>query len=373
MTHRRRRRPRVLLGRHPVDHRDRLRLQHQWRQLYREKYVPQIAPQRGEYSLFVLHDVAFAQRRLHSSPQHWSRFVRIFLRNKPIFRQVVRLNGRARPQPLCLPSRISRACFLFVPNTGLAAGFVPCRARLLAPPNILQKIRPAPRAPLSLTHIGPRKSLSKLVPASPSFGALPDTIELCPGMNSPARTTLPAGPVAQPAATRTTRNECPKHPTPSLKPLKSTLNLPQTAFPMKANLPLNEPLRLSSGRTPISTARSAAPAPARPATSCTTALPTPTAPSTSATPSTRRLKDFVVKIQDHGRIRRPLRPRLRLPRPAHRDQGRRAARPQKARDGPPQRSAEPAAPYAQKYLDLQTLAVRSHRLSSAAGPRPTPP
>jgi isoleucyl-tRNA synthetase len=30
----------------------------------------------------------------------------------------------------------------------------------------------------------------------------------------------------------------------ALKPLKSTLNLPQTAFPMKANLPVNEPLRL---------------------------------------------------------------------------------------------------------------------------------
>ena len=28
------------------------------------------------------------------------------------------------------------------------------------------------------------------------------------------------------------------------KPLKSTLNLPQTAFAMKANLPVNEPLRL---------------------------------------------------------------------------------------------------------------------------------
>jgi len=30
------------------------------------------------------------------------------------------------------------------------------------------------------------------------------------------------------------------------KPLKSTLNLPQTAFPMKANLPANEPLRLKA-------------------------------------------------------------------------------------------------------------------------------
>src|ERR1035441_3875912 len=30
------------------------------------------------------------------------------------------------------------------------------------------------------------------------------------------------------------------------KPLKSTLNLPQTAFPMKAGLPVNEPLRLAA-------------------------------------------------------------------------------------------------------------------------------
>ena len=34
--------------------------------------------------------------------------------------------------------------------------------------------------------------------------------------------------------------------TPEPKPLKSTLNLPQTAFPMKANLPTNEPLRLAA-------------------------------------------------------------------------------------------------------------------------------
>jgi isoleucyl-tRNA synthetase len=33
---------------------------------------------------------------------------------------------------------------------------------------------------------------------------------------------------------------------PEPKPLKSTLNLPQTAFPMKANLPVNEPLRLKA-------------------------------------------------------------------------------------------------------------------------------
>ena len=33
---------------------------------------------------------------------------------------------------------------------------------------------------------------------------------------------------------------------PELKALKSTLNLPQTAFPMKANLPQNEPARLQA-------------------------------------------------------------------------------------------------------------------------------
>jgi isoleucyl-tRNA synthetase len=37
----------------------------------------------------------------------------------------------------------------------------------------------------------------------------------------------------------------PEAPDPQSKPLKSTLNLPQTAFPMKANLPVNEPLRLA--------------------------------------------------------------------------------------------------------------------------------
>ena len=40
-----------------------------------------------------------------------------------------------------------------------------------------------------------------------------------------------------------------KQPTPAepqVKPLKSTLNLPQTAFAMKANLPVNEPVRLAA-------------------------------------------------------------------------------------------------------------------------------
>ena len=45
-----------------------------------------------------------------------------------------------------------------------------------------------------------------------------------------------------------TRN--PGQPDQQPKPLKSTLNLPQTAFPMKANLPTNEPARLAAWQQP---------------------------------------------------------------------------------------------------------------------------
>ncbi len=38
------------------------------------------------------------------------------------------------------------------------------------------------------------------------------------------------------------------------------------------------------------------------------------------------LKDFIVKLENHGRLRFALRPRLGLPRPAHRNQSRWRAR-----------------------------------------------
>jgi len=38
----------------------------------------------------------------------------------------------------------------------------------------------------------------------------------------------------------------PSVPDQPVKALKSTLNLPQTTFPMKANLPQNEPIRLEA-------------------------------------------------------------------------------------------------------------------------------
>ena len=46
-------------------------------------------------------------------------------------------------------------------------------------------------------------------------------------------------------ATSDGTNATPDAPDGQPKPLKATLNLPQTAFPMKANLPQNEPARLA--------------------------------------------------------------------------------------------------------------------------------
>ena len=68
-----------------------------------------------------------------------------------------------------------------------------------------------------------------------------------------------------------------------LKALKSTLNLPQTTFPMKANLPQNEPARLEAWQQQDLYGQIRAARAGRPSTSSTTARPTPTAPSTSAT------------------------------------------------------------------------------------------
>ena len=65
---------------------------------------------------------------------------------------------------------------------------------------------------------------------------------------------------------------------PKLLDLKSTLNLPKTAFPMKANLPQNEPRILAEWEQTglyqrIQQARADAPSP----TCCTTGRPIPPA------------------------------------------------------------------------------------------------
>jgi isoleucyl-tRNA synthetase len=56
---------------------------------------------------------------------------------------------------------------------------------------------------------------------------------------------MPETPDAKATAAPTQTQVTPET-TPGPKPLKATLNLPQTAFPMKANLPVNEPLRLAA-------------------------------------------------------------------------------------------------------------------------------
>ena len=64
--------------------------------------------------------------------------------------------------------------------------------------------------------------------------------------------------------------------------LKKTINLPKTAFPMKANLPQNEPKMLERWEQMGIYERIREPARARRATSCTTGRPIPAGPSTWA-------------------------------------------------------------------------------------------
>ena len=72
---------------------------------------------------------------------------------------------------------------------------------------------------------------------------------------------------------------------PAAPELKATLTLPQTAFPMKANLPQNEPLRLARWASMGLYRRAAQGRPVAGLPTCfTTGLPTPTAPSIWVTP-----------------------------------------------------------------------------------------
>ena len=135
--------------------------------------------------------------------------------------------------------------------------------------------------------------------------------------------------------------------------LKATLTLPETNFPMKANLPQNEPARLTQWEEQTYMSRFAGRGRVQPSTSCTTALPMPTAPSTSATPSTSASRTSSSSPKPWPDSTPPC-PRLGLPRPAHRDQGRRETRPQKAGDGP--RRRPPRLPRVRaEVLDLQRI------------------
>ena len=114
--------------------------------------------------------------------------------------------------------------------------------------------------------------------------------------------------------------------------LKATLTLPQTAFPMKANLPQNEPLRLAkwaSLRLYDELRKAGA---GRPAYLLHDGPPYANGPIHLGHALNKGLKDFVVKSKTMAGFRLSLRSRIRLPRPAHRDQGRRTTGPPETGD-----------------------------------------
>ena len=106
---------------------------------------------------------------------------------------------------------------------------------------------------------------------------------------------------------------------PAAPELKATLTLPQTGFPMKANLPQNEPLRLARWASlHLYDELRKAGEERRKAGGSWYLLhdgpPYANGPIHLGHALNKGLKDFVVKSKTM--IRRPIRPRIRLPRPA---------------------------------------------------------
>ena len=103
--------------------------------------------------------------------------------------------------------------------------------------------------------------------------------------------------------------------------LKATLTLPQTAFPMKANLPQNEPLRLPSWASLRHYEELRKAGAGRPAYLLHDGPPYVNGPIHLGHALNKGLKDFVVKSKTMAGFDSPYVPGLRLPWPAHRDQG----------------------------------------------------
>jgi isoleucyl-tRNA synthetase len=142
--------------------------------------------------------------------------------------------------------------------------------------------------------------------------------------------------------------------------LKATLTLPKTDFPMKANLPLNEPgAARALGRLSIFTPSCARPPPRQstakpvPAICFTTARPTPTARMHLGHALNHGLKDFVVKSKTMAGYDSPYVPGFDchgLPIEIKVDEqlGR------KKLEMPAPAVLDACRAYAQKYVDLQT-------------------
>ncbi len=135
--------------------------------------------------------------------------------------------------------------------------------------------------------------------------------------------------------------------------LKATLTLPQTAFPMKANLPQNEPLRLARWTELRLYEELRKAGQGRPVYLLHDGPPYAIGPIHLGHALNKGLKGLRRQIENHGRFRRSVRARLRLPRSSYRNQSGRAARPQEARNARPA-VLDACRAYAQKYIDLQT-------------------
>ena len=103
---------------------------------------------------------------------------------------------------------------------------------------------------------------------------------------------------------------------------KDTLNLPRTDFPMKAQLSQKEPETLKKWEEAGIYEKILANRDPQQPYILHDGPPYANGNIHLGTALNKILKDFVVKSQLHGGLLQPLRPRLGLPRPAHRAQGR---------------------------------------------------
>ena len=148
--------------------------------------------------------------------------------------------------------------------------------------------------------------------------------------------------------------------------LKATLTLPQTAFPMKANLPQNEPLRLArwaSLRLYDELRKAGA---GRPAYILHDGPPYANGPIHLGHALNKGLKDFVVKSRTMAGFDSPYVPGIRLPRTPNRDQGRREIGPPKTRDaGSTGVGCMPRV--CANVCGYANLAIRAHRVLRTVG------
>ncbi len=146
--------------------------------------------------------------------------------------------------------------------------------------------------------------------------------------------------------------------------LKATVNLPKTDFPMKANLPQNEPKMLARWEQMrlyemIRKARKG-----QPVYILHDGPPYANGAIHLGHALNKCLKDFVVKSQHHGWVRLALRTRLGLPWPAHRDQGGRDRSAARSCNGPA--AGARGVPQVRREISRTCSAISSSASASSA-------